>query len=316
MRALQSLTTLKSIELLCLDLAEPVNLKHMSKLDTLVLQKVNNANFTLQSLCCQLKCVELKGINLTDTVNLENLSQLEIVVLQNVQRAEFILPSLCLCRQLKHVEIEDIYLDDDVRLTVRPLTKTTCEQLIRVGWSTVHWLWRYDEVAKEEDRAKFKWLKECTIRSKFSWQGNVDDVTLVGVDLQNVTDPNHFRVGETDLQATRLLLHGPHRMQLQAMELDKVQMSPRMWAEFVNSLLNERHTVHVELKRTNIDDETLFTIHNSPHFIVTEETLSRSGIFWASRFNGLQYVDWRRITDDGSLSETCEWSVFVNLIQF
>ena len=50
-----------------------------------------------------------------------------------------------------------------------------------------------------------------------------------------------------------------------------VRMSGRRWGRFLSSLLTIRHSVHVTLEMTNIDDNTVGRIQTSPHFTVTRD---------------------------------------------
>ena len=278
LNSLQVIDTLKCIELLNIYLTGTVTLTNISQLETVVLQKIEHANFILPSLflCGQLKHVELEGIDLTEKVNLASMSQLETVVLQNIKNVNFILPYLCLCSQLKHVKLNDIDINNGMKLTVTSLSKNKCEQFICFTHMRSFSFSRYVssfELGEVENFPKSIIFEKGYIRSKYSWYGNVDDLALLSVYIQNLKNPNPIRMEETDQLDTYPLLNTPPSMQLQKIELDKVDMFPRVWNEFVNSLLSERRTVYVELTETNIDDASLSVIQNCPNFIVTGDIL-------------------------------------------
>ena len=225
-------------------------------------RKANSAVLNSLQVLDTVKCIEVFDIDLPKTMTLTNMSQLETVVLRNIQNVNFIFPSLCLCSQLKHVELENIYINN-TSLTVKPLTKTRCEQFICVT----------HDMREFASFNKHRTVIRC-IRSKLSWYGNVDDLAQLGVYIPNLRNPKPIVMEETDQHnITRPLFHTPPSMQLQKIELDEVIMSPEMWTDFVNSLLNTRRTVHVELSWTNIDDATLSVIQNCPQFIVTKDIL-------------------------------------------
>ena len=282
LNSLQVLDTLKCIELLNIYLVKTVTLTNMPQLETVVLQTIHLAGFILPPLCLcsHLKHMELKDVDPTKTVTLTttNMSQLETVVLQEMRNVNLILPSLCWSSQMKHVKLENIHINDDTSLTATPLTKTRCEQFMCFTHrpnrlSSFIRFFNSDELAEVEIHPKVIYFEQGCIRSTFSWYGNVDDMAQLSVFLQNLIDPKPIRKEETDQNNTCPLFNTQLRTQLEKIELDKLEMAPEMWTEFVNCLLNKRRKVNVELIRTNIDDATLSTIQNCPQFIVTEDIL-------------------------------------------
>ena len=88
--------------------------------------------------------------------------------------------------------------------------------------------------------------------------------------LQNATQLTHLKLSDFDLSDISTLMITAHLTQLQEVELEKMKISATGWEEFISSLHNVQHTVHVILKGTNIDEDTVYTIQNSPRFTVSD----------------------------------------------
>ena len=186
--------------------------------------------------------IELMGIDLEDAGTLlvaPHMTQLQKVELWEVEMSprrwsEF-LSSLQHATKLTHIKLSNIDLDDAGTLLVTP----QMTQLQKVEFVEV----------KMTDR---RWMEFFS-------------------SLQHATKLNHITLQSIDLGDNGTLLITPHMTQLQKVELEMLKMSARSWREFLSSLLSVQNTIHVTLKRTNIDDDTMKTLHSSKHLTVTEE---------------------------------------------
>ena len=237
-RAVQHLQALRHIELHKIVLIDAVTLP--PQLETVTLYNVEPAHLILHSLwhCCRLKYLELQNIILTDTVKLQ--PQLREIKLVRVPPTHFILQSLPGCPHITslHIEFRLIYMKD-------------CEVLARV----------------------LPQLKHLQYIHYNGYPSGHCHGTVISA-LQNLTQVRHIKLLHIDLGDASILLVTPQMTQLQKVELREVKMSARRWTVFVSSLLSVQHTFHVTLEETNIDDDTMKTIHTSQHFTVTEEKRS------------------------------------------
>ena len=92
--------------------------------------------------------------------------------------------------------------------------------------------------------------------------------------LQHLTQLKHIRLECTFPYDEGTLLVTPRMKQLQTVEMYKVNMSARRWTEFISSLLTVQHTVHVTLNDTNIDCDSLKTIHSSQRYAVKRNRMA------------------------------------------
>ena len=229
-----------------------------------------------------LRHIELNNCTLIDTVTLP--PQLETVTLLYVQPAHLILPSLWHCNRLKYLKLQDIVLTDTLKLPIQ-LQEI---QLLRVlpfhfilqslqscpHITSLYIDFSYNTIQDHELLAgvlpQLKHLQYIHYNCSSLDCGYACQVAVVST-LQQLTQVRHIHILCIDLGDAGTLLVTPHMTQLQKLELKCVKMSARRWTEFVSSLLSVQHTVHVTLKDTNIDDDTVKTIHTSRHFTVTEE---------------------------------------------
>ena len=269
-RAIQHLPSLRSIKLSQITLTDTVTLPPM--LETVELFLITNAHFILPSVCecIQLKSIKLESITLTDTVTLP--PQLQKVKLRGVHHVRFILPSLPGCPHLSslHIEYLDIMQDCNLLASVLPQLPylqfihyngfgSDCASAGHVALASV--LQHLTQLKHKQYLYYDDELYEC---------GPASDTAVVSA-LQHLTQLRHIELSRIDLGDGETLLVTPHMTQLQKVKLWLVQMTARRWTEFLSSLHNVHHTVHVTLVNTNIDRDTVNTIHNSPNLTVTKK---------------------------------------------
>ena len=228
-----------------------------------------------------LRHMKLHKIALTDIVTLP--PQLETVTLRHVQPADLILPSLWHCSRLIHLVLFNITLTDTVKLPQQL-------QEIKLVWiHPTHFILQSlpgcPHITSLHINLHLS-MKDCEVLASVLPQlkhlqyihcnGRLFDrvpasrVAVVSA-LQHLAQVRHINLEDIDLGDADTLLVTPRMTQLQKVELRKVKMSARRWTEFVSSLLCVQHTIHVSLAGTDIDGDTVKTIHTSQHFTVTEE---------------------------------------------
>ena len=301
-RAVQHLQALRHIELRDITLIDTVTL--LPQLETVKLYQVEPAHLILPSLwhCSRLKYLELQDITLTDTVKLP--PQLQEIKLEWVQHTHFILRSLPGCYHITSLHI-------DLRLNTKD-----CEVLASVLPQLKHLQYIHYNCSSSGEVAVVSALQHLTqlrhIELLFIDLGDVGTLVvtphmtqLQKVELrevkmsarrwtefvssvQHATQLTHIKMSSINLGDAGTLLVTRHMTQLQKVELRDVKMSARRWTEFVSSLLSVQHTVHVTLWESNIDDDTLRTIHSSQHFTVTSEERRWLKIFVSIEFHTVQ----------------------------
>ena len=282
-RAVQQLPALIYIELRYITLTNVVTLP--LQLETVKLYVVHPAHLILPSVCqcIQLNCIELERINLTDTVTLP--PQLQMIKLMYVYESHFILQSLCQCSQLTSIELVLIDLTDTVTLPSQ-LQKVKLDYVQPAhfilpsvpGCNNITSLHILQCLNTMEDckmlvsvLPQLQCLQYIHYDGRWSSCGSAGHAAVVSA-LQHLTQLTHIELGWIELGDDATLLVTPHMTQLQEVKLTHVDMSARRWTEFVSSLLRVQHKVTVSLIWTNIDGDTVKTIHSSPHFTVTEES--------------------------------------------
>ena len=238
-----------------------------------------------------MKHIELWGITLTDTVTLP--PQLQFVELYVVNPAHFILSSSPGCPHLTSLDISCCCLtmkDCEVLASVLPQLKhlqficyngseSACgpaghaavvstlqhlTQLTHIRLSNID----LGDVGTLLVTPHMTQLQEVTLASV---EMSARRWTKFFSSLQHATQLTHIELEDIYLGNAGTLLVTPNMRQLQKVRLYDVRMSARRWTEFVESFLTVQHTVYVTLKKTNIDDDTVKTIHSSQHFAVTKE---------------------------------------------
>ena len=262
--AAQNLKNLKYIGLRWITLSDTVPL--VSTLETLVLECVESAQFLQPSLyqCIHLKCIDLwtvspadclirdlthfsklehlrlAGIILSDTVTLPR--GLETVCLIGV-KSRYILPSMSDCTKLKSLEIKGKF--DNKKTAID--WKTTLHKLVNLQDIVFEGVGRSYSGNKSSDGGFYS--------SFMSFLQDLEDLRRIRLSNIYLGDRGELRLTET-------------MTQIENVELERVCMSEGNWAEFVKSLFNVKHKIHVKLSMTNIDDDTVQTIQSSENFAV------------------------------------------------
>ena len=285
-RAAVQRPSLKSVELHHITLTENVTLA--STLETLVLIKVQPAHFILPSVyqCNQLRNIRLDSMNLTDAVTLTHMPMLETVRLRRLESAHFILPSLCQCSHLKCLQLEHIALTDNV-----PLPSSL--ETVRLCWiKSAHYI-----IQSLQKCIQIKILhiadlngENCKLQlahvlphmvhlQHIDYTGNLQadcsyimdtgDVAIAKA-LQSLASLKHMRLEHMNLGDDGTLLAISDMSHLAEVRLVDVHMSACAWKVFVSSFLSANHTVCVKLENTNIDIDSVNTVHNNPRFTVLQ----------------------------------------------
>ena len=220
----------------------------VTPLENVKLNYVRPAHFILPSLC-RLTCIGLSAITLTDTVTLP--PQLQKVELRFVGPAHFILPSLPECPHLTSLHIQGLYTMEDCEVVASVLPQLPHLQYINYNGDD----------------------SEC---------GSAGHAAVVSA-LQHLTQLTRIKLSHIDLGDVGLLLKS-HMTRLQKVKLGWVKTSPRRWREFVWSLLNVQHTVHVTLEFTDIDGDTVNIIHYLPNCTVKKESHNPDGGYYTLQF--------------------------------
>ena len=282
--ALQRLPALRYLNIGGINLTDTVTLP--PQLQTVKLWCVEPANFILPSVCqCRyLTCIKLAGMTLTDTTTLPQ--HLQKVTLEDVRPAHLILPSLLGCPNLTSLHIEYFYFTMDecqMLASVLPqLPRLQCIHYNGQGLSHCGPAGHSAVVSALQHLTQLRHIELLHIDLDDDGtllvtphMTQLQEVELINVkmsdrrlsdfvsSLQFATQLTHIKLGRIDLGGAGTLLVTPHMTQLQKVELRE--------AEFVSSLLSVQHTVHVSLTWTDIDKDTVKTIHSSTHFTVTME---------------------------------------------
>ena len=244
----------------------------------------------------KLRRMKLCHIILNDTATLPTeLQKIELVL---VQYAHFILPSLPGCPNLTslHISTNPLFMEDsEVLVSVLP----QLSHLLYInydggnslcGWfsrnyaahtalvSTLQHLTRLTHIKLEDidlacggtllvtpHKAQLQKVKLSRVKMlPRRWEEFFSS-------LKHATKLTHIKLYNIVIGDAGTLLVTPHMTQLQRVKLDGVEMSVRRWTEFVSSLLTVQHAFNVILEDSDIDDDTLDSIHRSPHFAVTKE---------------------------------------------
>ena len=241
------LPMLKSMELLHITLTSTVALAQ--QLDTLVLCDVDQAFFILTSLrqCSTLRDLQLIDITLTDNVMLP--TSLENVTLHKVYSARYLVTSLPGC--VNQVTLNISLCDDLINLIsndsnshgeLKPgILASILPQLMHLQHISYHSFW-FSELA--------------------------DDIAVVCA-LQHLGYIKHIELHCINLGYAGTVLVTPNMAHLQKLELHSVWMAARRWSEFLSSLLSVQRTIHVTLKDTDIAEDIVMTIRNSPQCVVS-----------------------------------------------
>ena len=318
-RAVQDLPALRHVSLCYITLTETVTLP--PQLEYFKIRVVDSSDFILQSLCqcSQLKSIELHGITLTDTVKLP--PQLEDVYLHSVSNAYFIFTSLPGYTHLNALLISRCSLTmEEGELLVSVLHQLQDLQYITyngersrcchaVVVSALQHLTQLTHIVLGEIDLGDAGTLLVTPQMSQLQEVTLEDVEMAGrrwteffTSLLHATQLSHIYLDRIKVSSTDLcdddddddacnpgdvgtLLVTPNMTKLQQVTLREVNMSD--WAEFVASLLSVHHTVHVTLTDTNIDDDTVKTIHRSKHFTVTEEDLERNE--WGDSLRNIEF---------------------------
>ena len=67
----------------------------------------------------------------------------------------------------------------------------------------------------------------------------------------------------------------PSMAMINFVSLFRVYMTAKNWCKFIYSVKDIQHTIKIRMDRTNIDDESLLTVHSIPHFKVTYDEKRR-----------------------------------------
>ena len=247
--ATQHLPSLKRLELTNITLTDDVTLS--PKLKEVRLNYVCSANFILQLLS---GCSKLTSLHFSKCRHTTKDSELLASVLPRLKHLQYLWYSRGLSdidsagdtavvsavqhlTQLSDITLSNIDLGDAATLMITPrMTQLQQVDLYQVKMSATRW-------------AEF-------VSS-----------------LQHATQLTHVILTLIDLGDDGTLLVTPG-MALNVVSMWGVKMSARKWAEFVDSLRNVQHTVYVILECTNIDGNTVETIHNPQHFTVTKKEWS------------------------------------------
>ena len=290
-RAVQQLPALRRIELDYITLTDTVTLS--SHVETVKLHIVKPSHFILPSVCqcSRLTCIELKFITLTDAVILS--PQLQEVKLDDVDNAYYILQSLPGCPQLTSLDIANLDTMEDCEMLFSVLPQLPSLQYIHyngepecgsAGHAAVvgalQHLTQLTHIKLEDIDLGDDGTVLVTPHMTQLQKVELDFVEMSArrwteflSSLQHVPQLTHIKLSSSiDLGDACTLLLTPHMTQLQKVKLKHVKMSPRRWRELVSSLLSVQHTVHVTLKYTDIDGDTVNIIHYSPHCTVVEES--------------------------------------------
>ena len=296
--SLRRCSRLKYIKVTGTELTETVRLPPM--LEKVELSAVHSSHFILQSLCqcSQLKYIYLSFIELTDTLTQWCSHMLESVVLNHVTHAHYFLRLLPRLPYLTSLEISrDCSDDDKVLARVLPQLvhlrhiryegriKTDTGDVSVVGalrhLTQLRGIQLY-EIDMKDDGAllvtpNMTQLEKVELsRVKMSARSWAEFFCS----LQHATQLTHLYLRGSDLGDDGTLLVRAEMAQLKKMDIRTIKMSARGWMEFVSSLHSVQHAICVLLVRTNIDNETVDTIHNSPKYFVTKTNVE--GNDWVS----------------------------------
>ena len=90
-----------------------------------------------------------------------------------------------------------------------------------------------------------------------------------------------FDMGDFTLTLTPLMTH------IKRVWLWRLHMTAISWGEFIASLLTIQHGFDIVLDGTNIDNESVSTVHSSPRFEVTGDKRDKEGKCFLLRFKKL-----------------------------
>ena len=236
----------------------------------------------------KLTCVELGHLALTDIMTLKEKPLLDAVIVSRVRNAHFILPSLCQCSQLKHIELNRIDTNGVIDISQKPLLKTVKLYNVQTVCSILSALPQCKHLttlhisgctSKEEHDMLSDALPQLEHLHYLQYDGRFrhDAVDVVSA-LQRLTHLKHIQLERISLDDTHSLLVS-NMVQLDKVELAKINMSPRRWKELFTNLLCVKRTVHVILTDTNIDDDTLTTIRKFPRVRMMPERQTSMGEF-------------------------------------
>ena len=266
---------LKQIKLISMTLIDDVRLAKMPQLDTVAIDSVRCAYFMLVSLP---KCTHLTSLDISCLDSMEDRMLLASVLPRlvhlhyinyRVYTSQFdkylydhgdvaVVVALKQLTKLRHIELEGIWFecDSDIGKTIRCVS------------DVYHGTKRDDSESDEEgsdcayDKEYINWWIDSNFRyTPFTRRRDNDE-------HQENDDPGPY--DDDTLQVT------PDMKQLEEIQLTRIEMSPRQWSIFINSLLNVQHTVHVTLCETNIDERTVSIIKSSPHFKVSQPITFKS----------------------------------------
>ena len=218
----------------------------------------------------QLRHIVLRVIDLGDAGTLlitPNNTQLREVKLDDVtmsgRRWTEFFSSLQHATQLTHIELKEIKLrsidlceddDDDLGDACTLLITPQMTQLQKVK------LWK----------VKMSGRRWTEFFSSLQHATQLRHIELMDIKLGRINQCDDAD-DDDDLGDACTLLITPQMTKLQKVKLSRVKMSARRWTEFFSSLLTVQQTVHVNLKYTNIDVDTVKFIHSSTHFCKTKE---------------------------------------------
>ena len=294
-----------------------------------------------------LKCMEFDGLKIKgDSLSQDCIEQLETVVLHRVINVHFILSPLSHCRQLKYIELANIFFDDTVVLAGMPVLQTVvlrdvqnvhgflpllpkCPRL-----ETLHLLLKSSEDVTKTCKVLCEVLPRLDNLQRIYYQGNgsadvwhynldavgilfqqlqqLRDIMLESICLQDETNDDdkcgqvvtHLQEDDDDPLAVGplALLFGdnefgpvvkPHMTKLENVGMFTVQMPAWRWLKFVSSLLNVKQPVHVELKYTDIDEDTLDMVNNSESYTIQPYTMVPSDyLVYTPNMTSFEYPSW------------------------
>ena len=162
--------------------------------------------------------------------------------------------------RLRHLELDEVVLDDDTLLLMNHMTDLQTVKLYRIRMSPVAW-----------DRfvTSLHCVKHAMDTVVYSSKDHDVDSRVVRGILNNLQLQN-VELITTELDDDTLVLT-EHMTQLQKVRLCRVKMSPVAWTRFVTSLRSVQHPVDVTLKWCPLDDGTRDMISKSEHLTVTSE---------------------------------------------